>query len=120
MEKDELIGHASSNDNTSYPTIIPTTAAPSISAFPSLTPTVNISASIIFEEAEIEHETDAITVLLMNVTIIGCLLLAYYVKRYRIYHLPESAGALILGMMIGGIARLATDNLKLFEFVSEF
>lgn len=65
-------------------------------SFPSLSPTVyqdlpadpNVTLVDIAEVEEI-HETDAITVLLMNVTIIGCLLLAYYVKRYRIYFLPE-------------------------------
>ena len=42
-----------------------------------------------FAEVENEHEMDAITVLLMNVTLIGCLLLAYYVRQHKIYHLPE-------------------------------
>ena len=59
---------------------------------PSIAPTVYIepNATVVdFAEVENEHETDAITVLLMNVTIIGCLLLAYYVRQHRIYHLPE-------------------------------
>ncbi|CAB9529691.1 Sodium/hydrogen exchanger [Seminavis robusta] len=89
---------------------------------PTLSPTyyVDPNATVVdFAEVENEHETDAITVLLMNVVIIGCLLLAYYVKQHRIYYLPESAGALMLGMVIGGVARLSTDNLKLFEFSPE-
>ena len=59
---------------------------------PSQAPTYRIEANITvvdFTEVEIEHETDAITVLLMNVVIIGCLLLAYYVRQHKIYHLPE-------------------------------
>jgi len=68
--------------------------------------------------AEEEHAHDAITTLYLNVTIIGCLLLAYYVKRHKIYHLPESAGAMLVGVVVGGIARLSTDKLTLFEFVS--
>ena len=44
--------------------------------------------------AEEEHAHDAITTLYLNVTIIGCLLLAYYVKKFRVYYLPESAGAI--------------------------
>jgi hypothetical protein len=35
-----------------------------------------------------------------------------------IFLLFSSAGALMMGMVIGGVARLSTDNLKLFEFVS--
>ena len=41
------------------------------------------------EAAEEEHNVDAYTSLLLNVTLIGCLMLAYYVKAYRIYCLPE-------------------------------
>ena len=49
----------------------------------------NATTVVDFTHVEVEHETDAITVLLMNMTLIGCLLLAYYVKQYRIYYLPE-------------------------------
>ena len=87
----------------------PTTEAPA------LAPVGNETA---LEIAEEEHEFDARTALLINVTLIGCLLLAYYVKRFRVYSLPESAGALLVGVVVGGIARLTTDNLVLFEFVS--
>lgn len=68
---------------------------------------------------EEEHEFDAYTALLINVTIIGCILLAYYVKAHRIYFLPESAGTLLVGMVVGGVARLSTDKLQLFEFSPE-
>lgn len=71
-----------------------------------------------FDIAEEEHENDAMTALLINVTLIVCLLLAYYVKRFRIYSLPESAGALLVGIVVGGVARLFFNNLRLFEFVS--
>lgn len=76
------------------------------------------NATEAYEKAEEEHTFDAVTSLLLNLTIIVCLLLAYYVKKYRIYYLPESAGALLVGIVIGGIARLSTDKLELFEFVS--
>ena len=71
-----------------------------------------------FDAPEVTHESDAYETLLLNVTLIGCLLLAYYVKFYRIYYLPESAGTILAGMIIGGIARLWTEDLQLFEFVS--
>jgi Na+/glutamate symporter len=88
---------------------------------PSLPPTAYVNVTDGFIEAELaeeEHEFDAISSLVLNVTIIFCLLLAYFVKKYRFYYLPESAGALLVGIIIGGIATLTTDNLQLFEFVS--
>lgn len=108
MEKDEF---ANSNNTVAF-------ASPP----PTVSPTVYVdpNATIVdFAEVEVEHETDAVTLLLMNMTIIGCLLLAYYVRQHKIYYLPESAGALMIGLVIGALARLSTDNLKLFEFSPE-
>jgi hypothetical protein len=86
---------------------------------PSLAPASNeTSTETILEIAEEEHEFDAVSAVLINVTLIGCLLLSYYVKRFRVYSLPESAGAVMVGMVMGGIAKLCTNDLKLFEFVS--
>lgn len=79
MEKDEFDNVTASHVN--FATSLPT-AAPTVYVDPNAT-VVDIT------EVEEEHETDAITVLLMNLTIIGCLLLAYYVKQHRIYYLPE-------------------------------
>lgn len=70
-------------------------------------------------EAEIEHEYDAVTTLFLNLCLICCLMLAYYVKNARIYSFPESTGALLVGAMIGGVARFSTENLTLFEFSPE-
>ena len=82
-------------------------------------PPTNLTDS--FKEAvlsEEEHEFNAISALLLNLVIIGCLLLAYGVKKFRMYHIPESAGFLVVGMIIGGMVRLTTEKLTLFEFVS--
>lgn len=85
---------------------------------PTMAPT-NITESFMeAQKAEEEHAFDAQAALALNLVIIGCLLLAYMVKKFRIYFLPESAGALIVGMVIGGIVRLTTEDLSLFEFVS--
>ena len=76
-----------------------------------------------FDAPEEEHEEDANVGTIFNLTLIACLLLAYYVKKYKCYYLPESAGAMILGMIIGGIARLVTktdEDLVFFEFVRIF
>lgn len=77
----------------------------------------NFTAAVL-EKAEEEHEYDAVETLLLNLCLICCLMLAYYVKRFRIYSFPESTGALLVGAIIGGGARLYTENLTLFEFVS--
>jgi solute carrier family 9 (sodium/hydrogen exchanger), member 8 len=75
--------------------------------------------NIAAEKAEQEHEFDAQAAFTLNLTIIACLLLAYAVRKFRIYSLPESAGALLVGVFIGGIARCTTDRLELFEFSPE-
>lgn len=69
---------------------------------PTAVPTVkNLTESFIEAElAEEEHAFDAKSALLLNITLIACLLLAYTVKKFRMYYLPESAGALIIGVRI--------------------
>jgi hypothetical protein len=96
-------------------------AAPAVTQPPDAantnTDATTTSTTEILDKAEEEHEYDAVTTLFINLCIICCLLLAYYVKKFRIYSFPESAGALLVGVIIGGIARLSTDNLSIFEFV---
>jgi hypothetical protein len=58
---------------------------------PTLAPTV-----VNFDEAEEEHSSDAFTALALNATLIVCVMMAYYVKKHKIYYLPESAGELKL------------------------
>ena len=67
------------------------------------------------------HDFDAYSTTILNLTLIACLLLAYFVKQRRWYFLPESSGALIIGVVVGGIARLVTNDqhLVFFEFVSD-
>lgn len=66
------------------------------SNLPALPPSVwvnttkNVTETFLEAElAEETHEFDAWSSLVLNVTIIGCLLLAYFVRRYQIYSLPE-------------------------------
>lgn len=79
MEKEDFLTTNASYVEHASP---PPTQAPSVYIDPNAT-------VVDFAEVENEHEMDAITVLLMNVTLIGCLLLAYYVRQHKIYHLPE-------------------------------
>jgi Na+/glutamate symporter len=94
--------------------------SPTLSATSSLATNDNATTTpaSALAQADKEHAYDAVTTLLLNVTLIACLLAAYYVKRFQLYHLPESALSLMVGVVVGGIARLTTDNLQLFEFVS--
>jgi hypothetical protein len=87
---------------------------PLVFAPPTLSPTVeNIDAA---EEA---HQFDADAALLLNITLICCTMLAYYVKKNKYYFLPESAVAMLVGVVIGGIARLNVTDLTLFSFSPE-
>jgi hypothetical protein len=86
------------------------------------TTAVEVAAAEALVKVEEEHEFDAVTFLLINLMLIGCLMISYAVKRFRIYYLPESAGAIVVGILVGGLARLfvtTPDSLLLFEFVSE-
>jgi uncharacterized ion transporter superfamily protein YfcC len=83
--------------------------------------TINTTFVEDFDAPEEEHDTDAYSTTILTLTLICCLLLAYYVKQHRLYFLPESAGALLIGVVVGGIARLVTNKeatLQFFEFVS--
>lgn len=83
---------------------------------------INITESFIeAEKAEEEHEFDAEAAFALIVTIIGCLLLSYVIKRFQVYSLSESAGSLLVGVVVGGMARFAVgdENLNLFEFQPE-
>ena len=44
-----------------------------------------------YEESDAEevHEEDAYAAVFLNVTLISCILLAYYIKKNRVYYLPE-------------------------------
>lgn len=44
---------------------------------------------------------------------------AYYVKKYKLYFLPESGVAILVGIFIGGVARLTVTDLTLFSFSPE-
>ena len=81
---------------------------------PTLAPTV-----LNFDEAEETHSFDAITAVALNATLIVCVMLAYYVKKHKIYYLPESAAAMLVGVVIGGVARLFLTDLTLWTFSPE-
>ena len=57
-----------------------------------------------------------------QITLITCVFVAYLIKRHRFYAIPESAAALLTGVVIGGFARLASpkeDKLEFLQFNAE-
>ena len=96
------LGGGSSHAPTPAPTATPETAAPTI-----LT-------------AEETHDQDAYAALALNVTLIVCVMMAYYVRKHKMYYLPESAVALLIGVVIGGIVRVFLSDLTLWTFSPEF
>ena len=112
----DVVFNATIIKNNSSITIIEDTTTNETILFapPTLSPTVeNIDAA---EEA---HQFDADAALLLNITLICVTMLAYYVKKNKFYFLPESAVAMLVGVLIGGIARLSVTDLTLFSFSPE-
>jgi len=73
----------------------------------------------IIDDAEEIHIEDAWAAVFLNITLIVCALLAYYVKKNRIYYIPESAAAMIVGVIIGGVATFFLEDLTLWQFSPE-
>eukprot|EP01138_Halocafeteria_seosinensis_P009703 gb/GECG01009914.1/.p1 GENE.gb/GECG01009914.1/~~gb/GECG01009914.1/.p1 ORF type:complete len:621 (+),score=52.21 gb/GECG01009914.1/:1-1863(+) len=57
-----------------------------------------------------KHEFASINALLAIFLIGMALTLSYVIKKYRIFYLPESAATMLLGMIVGGIARLVISD----------
>jgi sodium/hydrogen exchanger 8 len=51
------------------------------------------------------HEFGALNTLLLVVILGLCILAAYLIKQNSFYYLPESAAAILVGLMVGGLAR---------------
>lgn len=60
--------------------------------------------------ADSKHEFASINALLA-IGLIGIALAAsYLIKKYKFYYLPESAATMLLGMVVGGIARAVVHD----------
>jgi hypothetical protein len=51
------------------------------------------------------HEFGALNTLLIVVLLGLCILAAYIIKQNSFYYLPESAAAILVGLVVGGLAR---------------
>ena len=69
-------------------------------------------------DQETAHEFDALNTLLVVVILGLCVLASYLIKKYRCYYMPESAAALLIGLCVGGIARILDPSKAELEFLS--
>ncbi len=63
------------------------------------------------------HEFGALNTLLLVVILGLCILSAYLIKQNSFYYLPESAAAIVVGMMVGGLAKLVYPSSEELEFL---
>ena len=70
------------------------------------------------EVSEAAHEFGALNTLLLVVILGVCIMCAYLIKSNNFYYLPESGACLIIGVVVGGMARLLYPDEKELEFLS--
>ena len=67
---------------------------------------------------EKEHILDAANLLIFSAVIMGCVVCGYMLKRSQFHYLPESGACMLLGIVIGGIIKLATNSEQELSLVS--
>lgn len=68
--------------------------------------------------SEAAHEFGALNTLLLVVILGLCILSAYLIKQNSFYYLPESAAAIVVGMIVGGLARAVYPSTEEMNFLS--
>ena len=71
---------------------------------------------------EAAHEFGALNTLLLVIILGLCILSAYLIKQNSFYYLPESAAAIVVGIVVGGLARAvypSTEELNFLTFEPE-
>lgn len=70
------------------------------------------------EPIESAHEFGALNTLLLVVVLGICILFSYLIKQNSIYYIPESAAAMLVGVVIGGLARVLSPSQEELDFLS--
>lgn len=67
------------------------------------------------------HEFGALNTLLFVAVLAVCILCAYLIKKHRVYYLHESAAIVMVGILVGGLARLflPSDEVDFLTFQPE-
>ena len=86
-----------------------TSSPPIFGGVPSPAPTLN---------PEKEHILDAANLFIFSVVLMGCVAAGYLLKRAEFHYLPESGASMLLGIVIGGIIKLATKSEEELSLVS--
>lgn len=68
--------------------------------------------------SEAAHEFGALNTLLLVVILGLCILSAYLIKQNSIYYLPESAAAILVGIVVGGLVRAVYPSTEELNFLS--
>eukprot|EP01032_Pedospumella_encystans_P011347 gene11347-13198_t len=68
--------------------------------------------------SEAAHEFGALNTLLLVVILGLCILSAYLIKKNSIYYLPESAAAILVGIVVGGLVRAVYPSTEELNFLS--
>ena len=81
---------------------------------------------MVLEEAvspeDAAHEFGALNTLLLVVLLGLCIMSGYLIKQNKIYFIPESAAAIMVGVLVGATARVfypSKDELDFLSFNSE-
>ena len=69
-------------------------------------------------QGESAHEFGALNTLLLVVILGLCILSAYLIRQNRFYYLPESGAAILVGLIVGGLARLVYPSKEELAFLS--
>jgi sodium/hydrogen exchanger 8 len=79
----------------------------------------DINEGVMDVEAESSaHEFGALNTLLLVVVLGLCIVFSYLIKQNSVYYLPDSAAAMFVGMLVGGLARLLFPSKEELEFLS--
>jgi solute carrier family 9 (sodium/hydrogen exchanger), member 8 len=79
---------------------------------------MEISHRLLNEQSEAAHEFGALNTLLLVVVLGLCILSAYLIKQNNFYYLPESAAAILVGLVVGGLARLVYPSEEELAFLT--
>jgi sodium/hydrogen exchanger 8 len=64
------------------------------------------------------HEFGALNTLLLVVILGLCILAAYLIKQNSFYYLPESAAAIVVGAIVGGLAKVVYPSTEEMHFLT--